>query len=217
MARRAARTAAVWGRRLGVLAYRPERWTTEQWDAAHAAGSLGYYGGLGELARYSVIAGYVAWFAAERPDRPPTVLDVGCGAGLLRRHLEGAPFAEYVGVDLSGAAIQAATTGMHARSRFVKGDIAELDLGRFDVVVLNEVLYYAPDARVFLQRARSALHADGLLVVSMWRHPRDRSLWRILDEAFSLVDRVAVRNRANPVNRRGWWIGCYRAAGRGPG
>jgi 2-polyprenyl-6-hydroxyphenyl methylase/3-demethylubiquinone-9 3-methyltransferase len=215
--RRLARRASVWGRRAGVLPYEPERWTTDQWTDAYRAGTLDYYGRLDELARYSVIVGYVGWFATTCR-RPPSVLDIGCGVGLLRSRLESVPFSHYVGVDLSETAIHAANARAHTRSRFVAGDFSSLDLGRFDVVVLNEVLYYAADAAAFLDRVGSALESEGILLVSMWRHPGDRSLWRALDSAFALVDRVEVRNRFNPINKRGWLVGCSRAgAGPAPG
>jgi 2-polyprenyl-3-methyl-5-hydroxy-6-metoxy-1,4-benzoquinol methylase len=219
-ARRFGRWSAQQGRRLGLLAYRPEHWTTEQWDAEYRAGSLGRYGDLAELARYSVLVGYIAWHAARRPDNGPAILDVGCGVGLLRERLDGVAFAQYVGVDLSAPAIGEADARGHARSRFVVGDVTtpdvdRLDLGRFDVVVLNEMLYYVPDPAAFLDRIRGLLQPEGVLVVSVWRHPGDRALWRTIDAAFSLVDRVEVRNRANPVNAKGWVVALYGAAPRG--
>jgi SAM-dependent methyltransferase len=210
LARRAVDRAGAAGRRLGLLAYRPEQRSVQEWTSAYEAGRLDYYGQLDELGRYSVLVGYVGWLAAARPVGP-RVLDVGCGNGLLRERLDGASFSEYVGVDLSGAAVAAARARDHDRSRFVVGDVGSLDEGRFDVVVLNEVLYYSPDPRAFLERLASLLTPDGLLLVSMWRHPGDRALWRTVDGALRLVDRVEVRNRGNRVNPRGWRVACYRS------
>jgi SAM-dependent methyltransferase len=92
----------------------------------------------------------------------------------------------------------------------VVGDVTELDLGCFDVVVLNEMLYYVEAPGPFLARIGALLEPAGLLLVSMWRHPADRSLWHTLDEHFPLVDRVEARNRGNAVNPRGWLVGCHR-------
>jgi 2-polyprenyl-3-methyl-5-hydroxy-6-metoxy-1,4-benzoquinol methylase len=211
-ARRVAEWADAWGRRLGVLPYRPERRTSAQWSAEYDAGALDYYGRLDELARYSVIVGYVGWLVAEAPPSSSTLLDVGCGSGLLRRHLERVPLSEYVGIDLSEAAIRAAREQDFTRSRFVVGDVGTTaERGPFDIVVLNEVLYYAPDTAAFLEQLRSMLTDRGALVVSVWRHPGDRRLWQRVVDAFEVVDRVEVRNRANPVNARGWIVACCRA------
>ncbi|HEV7523543.1 MAG TPA: class I SAM-dependent methyltransferase, partial [Acidimicrobiia bacterium] len=117
------------------------------------------------------------------------------------------------GIDLSGAAIESARQQSFARAQFVVGDVMTADLGRsaFDVVVLNEVLYYAPDATAFLERIRALLNEDGSVVISMWRHPGDRTLWKAVDTVFRVVDRVEIRNRANSVNPRGWIVACCRA------
>ena len=126
MARGGADSVAEWGRRLGVLPYRPERRSAEQWNSAYDAATLRYYGQLDELARYSIIVGYTAWFAAARPGLRPNILDVGCGTGLLRERLDGVGFAEYVGVDVSDAAIRAATARTYPRSRFLVGDVSSV-------------------------------------------------------------------------------------------
>ena len=210
-ARQGARAAGAVGRRLGVLPHQPERWSTERWTDAYDSGALEYYGTLDELARYSLLVGYVGFFFPPGPDRTrPRVLDVGCGTGLLRARLEGTSVGEYVGVDLSPTAVEVAERRRLPGSTFVAGDVATLDLGRFDVVVLNEMLYYVEDVELFLARLGQRLEPSGLLLVSMWRHPGDRSLWRTVDERFPLVDRVEARNRGNELNPRGWIVSCHR-------
>jgi 2-polyprenyl-3-methyl-5-hydroxy-6-metoxy-1,4-benzoquinol methylase len=216
-ARQGARAAAEAGRRIGVLPHQPERWSTERWTDAYDSGQLEYYGTLDELARYSLLVGYVGFFFPSDPDRTaPTVLDVGCGTGLLRARLDGTGVGDYVGVDLSTAAVEAARRRRLSRSRFEVGDVGSLDLGRFDVVVLNEMLYYVDDVDGFLGRLGELLEPSGLLLVSMWRHPGDRSLWHRVDERFPLVDRVEARNRGNEVNPRGWLVSCHRRRPEAP-
>ncbi len=56
------------------------------------------------------------------------------------------------------------------------------------------------------------LAPGGFVVLSVWRHPGDQSLWRIVDNAFPVLARVEVRNRANAVNPRGWIVACCRPA-----
>jgi 2-polyprenyl-3-methyl-5-hydroxy-6-metoxy-1,4-benzoquinol methylase len=210
-ARQGARAATAMGRRLGVLPHQPERWSPEQWTDAYGSGALEYYGTLDELARYSLLVGYVGFFFPPEPDGPaPRVLDVGCGTGLLRARLEGARVGEYVGIDLSPTAIDSAERRRLPRARFLVGEVDGLELGRFDVVVLNEMLYYVEELELFLDRLGQLLEPSGLLLVSMWRHPGDRSLWRTVDEHFPLVDRVEARNRGNELNPRGWIVSCHR-------
>ena len=210
-ARSGADAATALGRRLGVLPHRPERWTTEGWTDAYGSGQLDYYGTLDELARYSLLVGYVGFFVPPSPDRPPPrLLDVGCGTGLLRTRLPETAVGDYVGVDLSPAAVEAAGHRPLPGARFLEGDVFSVDVGRFDVVVLNEMLYYVEDLEPFFGRLAELLEPSGLLLISMWRHPGDRSLWQEVDRRFPLVDRVEARNRANELNPRGWLVSCHR-------
>jgi len=210
-AKRVARQADEWGRQLGVLPYRLEQRTSAEWSTAYGSGALEYYGRLDELGRYSAIVGYVKWTRSGTAETRPSVLDVGCGVGLLRRQLADVPMSDYLGVDLSDTAIEAARSQRFSGSRFVVGDFMSTELGQFDVVVVNEVLYFAADPSAFLERVRSLLRGGGVVIISMWRHPGDRRLWKIVDRTLHLIDRVEVRNRRNPVNTRGWIVSCYRA------
>ncbi len=214
--RRVLARAVARGRDAGLLPYRPEHWSIEQWTTAYAGGQLDYYGSLPELGRYSALVGYASWYAAAT-GRRPSVLDVGCGSGLLRERLEGSPLSSYVGVDLSEASIAMARAAGHARSEFLVGDISAMALGRrFDLVVLNEVLYYAEDAEGFLVGLRARLESGGLVLVSMWRHPGDQALWRSVAAAFPIIDRVEVRNSGNRVNPRGWHVAMCGVLGEEP-
>jgi len=137
--RRRARVAAL---ELGVLPYRTEPWTPEEWQARYGSGHLDYFAGLDELSRYSLLLGYLTVIGGE-----PEVLDVGCGQGLLRARMGALPMSRYVGIDPTPAAIDQAAALVDEKTTFRVGDITDrgLDLGTFDVVVCNEVLSVVED------------------------------------------------------------------------
>ncbi len=202
------RRAAAWVRDRaldrGLLPYRPERHPPERFEAGYRTGDFEYYAQLDEMPRYGVLLGYVTYFGDV-----PDVLDIGCGRGLLRIRLPEDAFRSYVGVDLAGAAIDAARALEDGRTRFVHGDARTLDLPHADVVVLNEVLYYLDDADAFLTLVAGWLRPGGRVLTSMWRHPGDAQLWRIVDERFELVDRVHVRSERNTLSPHGWRVACH--------
>ena len=189
----------------GLVPYRPERWTEQDWARAYTSGQLDYFADLDELARYSILAGYARVFGSGS-----RILDVGCGSGLLRQSLGDVAFTSYLGVDLSADAVEQARHRADDRTDFRVGDVMALDLPVADIVVLNEVLYFAPDPGAMLDRIRSLLADGGILVTSIWRHPADRVLWRLIDARFERLDAVLVRDEGSRLARRGWRMACYR-------
>lgn len=108
------------------------------------------------------------WLARARgalvppPARPGrTLLDIGCGGGLLAPHLPGGY--RHVGVDLSAAALaQAAQHGIEP----VRADAAALPFtdGEFDVVVAGEVLEHVEDLEAVVGEALRVLAPAGTFV-----------------------------------------------------
>jgi 2-polyprenyl-3-methyl-5-hydroxy-6-metoxy-1,4-benzoquinol methylase len=138
------------------------------------------------------------------------ILDVGCGTGLLRARLERVPFTRYVGIDPVEDVIERAGPPADERAQFVVGDLLTAELGAFDLVVSNELLYGVRDPFALIDRLEELVRPGGHLVTSMMRHDGDRQLWRRLDESFDPVDAVEVRNRANRRAFKGWRVALHR-------
>ena len=164
--------------------------------AQYEAGHWDYLSDTDQAVRYSVLIGY----AAQLPHR--TILDVGCGAGILRARMEHLDFEHYMGVDpVPGAIKQAGRLADH-RTSFIVGDAFQPSLEPFDLVVCNEVLYSVPEPRRQLDRIRDLVREGGHLLTSNLRHPGDVGLYRLLSERFETVDDVAISNRTARGRRR---------------
>ena len=112
--------------------------------------------------------------------RPRKVLEIGCGVGLVLQHL--APECEsYMGTDFSSSALDRLRQWMSGRAdfrhvRLLQCPANELQLvepERFDVVVLNSVIQYFPDARYLLtvlQQAADLLEPGGKIFIGDVRH-----------------------------------------------
>jgi 2-polyprenyl-6-hydroxyphenyl methylase/3-demethylubiquinone-9 3-methyltransferase len=124
-------------------------------------------------------------------------LDVGCGAGLLCEPLARLG-AAVTGVDAAAENVEAArahAAGMGLAIDYHAGDLAHLDLGRFDLVTALEVIEHVADKPAFLAALVQALTPGGLMVLSTPnRTPQSRLL---------LVD-VAERLGAIPRGTHHW-------------
>lgn len=170
--------------------------TKEVWEEQYRGGKWELMRGLDEVARYSVIAGYLHHL---KPGG--SVLDVGSGEGLLRDHLAPFGITRYHGIDLSEAAIAQAAPRAGEHTTFAAADAETyVPPGRFDAVVFNECVYYFNDPVGSVRRYEPYLTAGGCFVVSTFRSRRADVIARRLGEVYSLLEETAI------TNRKGTWV-----------
>ncbi|HEX7116801.1 MAG TPA: class I SAM-dependent methyltransferase [Steroidobacter sp.] len=160
------------------------------WESQYRHGHWDLLADTRELARYSVLAGYVLLYPRAR------VLDVGCGDGLLALRLNGS-YQSYLGIDLSETAIERARARVpSSRARFLQANAeTRVPSGRFDVIVFNESLYYFERPLAVFDRYASRLADGGAIALSMYcGSARARALLARLVAAHAPADRTLVRN-----------------------
>jgi 2-polyprenyl-6-hydroxyphenyl methylase/3-demethylubiquinone-9 3-methyltransferase len=166
----------------------------ERWEEQYRGGHWELMRSLDELARYSVIAGYV-----HQLHPGGSVLDVGSGEGLLLDHLR--PVSRYLGVDLSEEAVKQGAHRLDGTAALIAADAeAYRPEGRWDAIVFNECVYYFEDPVGTVLRYRDALAEGGTLIVSTFRSRRADVIAKRLIERLPLAEEVAV------TNRKGTWV-----------
>lgn len=166
------------------------------WEEAYAAGRWEFLQSVDHRPRHYVIAGIVRDRFAEGG---ANLLDVGCGYATLYRVL-GRHAASYTGIDLSENAIRQCRTAFQddPRCSFETVGLEAYHPDRtFDVVVLNEVLYYLPIRSIaeVCRSARSLLKDEkSVLIISMGRIPKASRIWRKLDHLMTPVQNIRVTN-----------------------
>lgn len=99
--------------------------------------------------------------------RGSRVLDVGCGTGSLDRILAERCEAKVVGVEPDRARAEVALgRGIHVEVAYLTEDLIAR-LGRFDVVLLADVLEHLPDPQTMLLLCRDALESRGAVIISV--------------------------------------------------
>ncbi len=137
------------------------------WSAEYAAGKWQFFNDLDQACHYEAIAEAIALYQA-KPKPHGSVLDVGCGEGILHRTLRLAPTVCYVGIDPSATAVAKAAAAATGDARFQVATAEDYTPDRrFDVIVFNEVLYYCDDPVATMRKDASYLSAGGIFIVSM--------------------------------------------------
>ncbi|MBX7458430.1 bifunctional 2-polyprenyl-6-hydroxyphenol methylase/3-demethylubiquinol 3-O-methyltransferase UbiG [Qipengyuania sp. 1NDH17] len=135
------------------------------------------------------------WAGDIRDTKPlagKSALDVGCGAGLLCEPLARLG-AEVTGVDAApentaAAAIHAERSGLDIR--YMAGELASHDIGRFDLVTAMEVIEHVADKQAFANELAARLAPGGLMVLSTPnRTVRSRTLMIGAAEGIGLIPR----------------------------
>ncbi len=111
------------------------------------------------------------WSGDRRSTKPllgKSVLDIGCGAGLLCE-----PLARLGGTvtGVDAAAENVAVAGSHAEAvgldiRYMAGEVSALDIGQFDLVTCVEVIEHVADKQAFLADIAARLAPGGLMILS---------------------------------------------------
>jgi len=138
-----------------------------------------------------------------RVPRKGTVLDFGCGYGMLSNLLSlKSPDRRVLGIDLNRARVDVAkrSSKAHPEVRFQLGDVRDFQGIHFDAVVMTDVLHHIDEdnVRILLRIIRSCLSDDGTLVVL----DVDRSPLRKFYTTY-LIDRLLNLKRSLHYRSRG--------------
>ncbi|BBK38725.1 trans-aconitate 2-methyltransferase [Allostella sp. ATCC 35155] len=119
-------------------------------------------------------------------ERPGTVVDLGCGAGNVTRHLRRRwPEARIIGVDNSPQMMVKARAAMPDVA-WIEADIATWEPeGPVDVIYSNAALHWLADHNSLFPKLMGWLAPEGVLAVQMPRNYEAASHTRILDAALA--------------------------------
>jgi SAM-dependent methyltransferase len=121
-----------------------------------------------EAKRYFQIIDYLREFAPKNP----SILDIGCGDGVLNRRMQDFQFEYFLGVDFSEVSIKKAKQANFPKAEFLAEDAIKFKpIRNFDAVIFNEAFYYIPDSEKnkVLNLMIEHLTGKGILISSIFR------------------------------------------------
>ena len=177
-----------------------------RWDKQYKSGRWESLQSEKEAARYHTIISFIAQYAPSNP----SILDIGCGDGVLTQRMDGDSYSHFTGVDFSKVSIDKAKKKRFPNSEFITADAITYKPGRkFDAIVFNEAFYYIHDtekAKV-LNRMLDHLHKDGILIISIYRE--GTGCWEYFKENPKLEE-LDFTTVTTDEELRYWKIGCYK-------
>jgi len=173
-----------------VSPYRPIRVSGTFWEKRYKDGAWDRLRTIEELARYSLIVGYVHYL-----NKGGSILDVGCGEGILYERLCKSNYSRYLGIDVSSVAIARACDKSNATNQFLSTRIEDFRTDeKFDIIIFNECLYYMEEPLKTLRHYESFLTKSGVFVISMYKTMGAWKVWKQFGNHYYIRDTVSVRN-----------------------
>jgi trans-aconitate methyltransferase len=140
----------------------------------------------------------------ERYDSPRSILDVGCGEGILEQKFRRLSKSPMLGIDYSEEAINLATAKRIPACEFICANYRQCKLQQeFGIIVLNESLYYVDNVVETLDELSQHLSSDGVFIVSMFDAFSTRHIWRALRTHYAVLRSIVVRDE---INGKKWLI-----------
>lgn len=138
--------------------------SSSEWDSEWKSGSWSYLANTPiELSRLAVIGN--VFIPSYAPTAEASILDIGCGEGLLLEYLNNTYKPGYVGMDISKEAIAKALT-RRPDNKFIVSSVSDhLPTRNYDVIVFSEVLNYV-DYESVLRNYELSLSAKGIVIIS---------------------------------------------------
>jgi SAM-dependent methyltransferase len=162
----------------------------QMWEAQYHNGYWARLKELKEQAHNAVVLSYITHL---RPQG--SLLEVGCGEGTLLPQLKRLGYRNYTGVDISESAIRHCQQFTDAQTVFVACDAESyMPNAAFDIIILNECIYYFLEPVATLQRYANYLLPGGLIVISVFDSAKSSSIRRSLKRVFVSIDETLVSN-----------------------
>lgn len=177
-----------------------------RWNYQYEKGLWDGLENLDELARFSVLAGYVQFL---KPNSP-AILEIGCGEGIMAQRIGRQHYGSYLGTDVADTAIERARQRFgDAQTQFEAVDMNDLRTEqKFDIIIFNEAIYYLePMVDKLVTQYAPMLKPDGLLIISMntGRHANSEARWKEIEAGFATVDSTFVK-----TDKNGWDVKVLR-------
>lgn len=179
-----------------------------RWDKQYKAGQWENLKSEKESKRYFQIIDYLKRYGPANP----SILDIGCGDGVLNERMNEFEFSYFLGLDFSKVSIEQAKKKNFPKAEFISEDAVTFQPTRkFDAIVFNEAFYYIHDSEKnnVLNRMLDHLNEDGVIITSIYRE--GIGCWEYFKENSKLKE-LDFTTVETGEELQYWKIGVYKKA-----
>lgn len=178
----------------------------QRWNRQYKSGRWNNLKSEKEVARYRQIIEFIKQYGP----KDPSILDIGCGEGVLTERMDPKDFSFFMGLDFSSESIKMAANKNLPKSKFIAADAIKFQPPQeFDVIVFNEAFYYIHDSEKqnVLTRMLDSLTPNGILIISIFREGPGSWEYFKNDKRLKELDFTVV---TTAEKQRYWKIGVYQ-------
>ena len=176
----------------------------QRWNKQYKSGRWENLKGEIEAVRYQTIIDYISEFGAANP----SILDLGCGEGILCERMKSVGYSRFLGMDFSSVSIKNASLLNLKNAEFVCADIHTFTPYKtYDVIVFNEVFYYIHDSEKehVLNKMMEHLSETGIIITSIYRE--GKGCWKYFDNKLKQLRFTTITTD----NEKTYWkVGVYK-------
>ncbi|RMA58567.1 class I SAM-dependent methyltransferase [Ulvibacter antarcticus] len=177
-----------------------------RWDKQYKEGKWDNLKSEKEAKRYFQIIDYLRKHGTANP----SILDIGCGDGVLNDRMQDLEFSYFLGLDYSKVSIEQAKKKQFPKAEFISEDVHTFTPSRkFDVIVFNEAFYYIHESEktIVLDRMMNHLNDNGLIITSIYRE--GIGCWEYFKENKKLKE-LDFTTITTDEELQYWKIGAYK-------
>lgn len=158
-----------------------------------------------ERERYSTIIEFIN----KHGNKKPSILDLGCGEGILCERIENGSYKEFIGMDFSSESIKQAGKKNLKDAEFKVADLHYfMPKKKYDVIVFNEAFYYVHDSEKanVLKTMMDSLTENGIIINSIYR--KGVGSWEYFETDH--LEQLDFKKVTTSEEKTYWKIGVYR-------
>lgn len=177
----------------------------QRWNKQYKSGRWKNLRSDKERERYSTIIEFIA----KHGNNNPSVLDLGCGEGILCERMKNESYIEFVGMDFSSESIKQAVEKNLDKAVFKVADLHYFKPEqKYDVIVFNEAFYYVHDSEKakVLQIMMDALTENGIIINSIYRE--GAGSWEYFE--IDTLQQIDFKTVTTSEAKTYWKIGVYK-------